>query len=103
MRPFGAADWHAVDAILPDPVNTEHMHFSTWTEQKRRDWFEWCLANKDRADTDVLSWAITLRDDGTVIGWFGIGGSASGPEGERSFGYLLDRAWWNRGYMTEAL
>ncbi|MFO5197509.1 GNAT family N-acetyltransferase, partial [Salmonella enterica subsp. enterica serovar Typhimurium] len=49
-------------------------------------------------------WAITLRDSGTIIGWFGIG-TSSDPDvpGERRFGYLLNRAYWNQGYMTEAL
>jgi ribosomal-protein-alanine N-acetyltransferase len=103
LRPFAPADWDAVDVILSDSLNTQYMHFSKWTEQKRRQWFEWCLANAEQADTDAITWAITLKGSETVIGWFGSGTSDGGRVGERSFGYLLDRAWWNRGYMTEAL
>jgi ribosomal-protein-alanine N-acetyltransferase len=103
LRPLAPADWDVVHALLSDAANIEHMHFSTWTEQKRREWFEWCLANDEQADADAINWAITLKRNERVIGWFGIGASDDGPIGERSFGYLLDRAWWNRGYMTEAL
>jgi RimJ/RimL family protein N-acetyltransferase len=39
-----------------------------------------------------------------MIGWFGIGTSSDAAvPGERRFGYLLNRACWNRGFMTEAL
>jgi RimJ/RimL family protein N-acetyltransferase len=103
LRPFARADWGAVTAMLSDPVNTEYMHFSKWTEQKRREWFEWCLANAEQAGVDAINWAITLKGAETVIGWFFIGTSNGDCVGERSFGYLLDRTWWNRGYMTEAL
>jgi RimJ/RimL family protein N-acetyltransferase len=100
LRQFAPADWDAVHAMLSDPVNTRYMHFSRWTEQKRREWFEWVLANAEQADADAINWAITLKGSETVIGSCFIGTSSVGG---RSFGYLLDRAWWNRGYMTEAL
>jgi ribosomal-protein-alanine N-acetyltransferase len=103
LRPLAPADWDVVHAMLSDAANTEHMHFSRWTDLKRREWFEWCLANDKQANADAINWAITLKRNGRVIGWFGIGASDDGPIGERSFGYLLDRAWWNQGYMTEAL
>jgi ribosomal-protein-alanine N-acetyltransferase len=98
LRPFASGDWDAVNAMLSDPETTRYMHFATWTEDRRRQWFDWCITNAKQNDVDTFNWAITRKDSGDVIGWFGIGGSD-----ERGFGYLLDRASWNQGYMTEAL
>jgi RimJ/RimL family protein N-acetyltransferase len=104
LRPFASSDWDAVNTMLSDPVATRYMHFASWTEDQRRDWFDWCVTNARQPDADALIWAIFRRDPGDVIGWLGIGTSSDfAVPGERSFGYLLDRAVWNRGYMTEAL
>jgi RimJ/RimL family protein N-acetyltransferase len=90
--------------MLSDPVTTRHMHFATWTEDRRRRWFDWCVTNARQPGADATNWAITRKDSGEVIGWFGIGTSHDASvAGEREFGYLLDRASWNHGYMTEAL
>jgi RimJ/RimL family protein N-acetyltransferase len=90
--------------MLSDPLATRFMHFASWTEDQRREWFEWSMTNAEQPDADVLDWAISRKDPGDVIGWFGIGPSSDAAvPGERSFGYLLSRAAWNQGYMTEAL
>lgn len=103
LRPFAPADWPAVNGMLSDPEATRHMHFAHWTEGQRRQWFEWCVANA-AAGAGPITWAVTLKGSGEVIGWFGIGeASRAVVPGERSFGYLLNRTFWNRGYMTEAL
>jgi RimJ/RimL family protein N-acetyltransferase len=104
LRPFVPGDWDAVNSMLADPITTRYMHFATWTEDRRRRWFDWCVTNAQHPDVDALNWAITRKDSGDVIGWFGIGtASDAAVPGERVFGYLLDRASWNQGYMTEAL
>ena len=90
--------------VLSDPEITRYMHFAAWDEEKRREWFEWCIDNNREPDPDVYNWAISLKATDTVIGWLGIG-SASHPtmEHERDFGYVLNRHVWGQGYMTEAL
>lgn len=104
LRQFAPSDWDAINTMLSDPVTTRHMHFATWTEDQRRQWFDWFVTNARQPDADALIWAITRNDSGDVIGYFGIGTSSDAAvPGERSFGYLLDRASWNQGYMTEAL
>ena len=106
LRPFARRDWDAVQTMLSDPETTRYMHFATFTEVERRQWFDRCVANEHQPgdDEDALYWAIARKDAGHIIGWFGIGTSSEAAvPGERRFGYLLDRAWWNRGFMTEAL
>lgn len=90
--------------MLSDPVTTRYMHFATWTEDQRRQWLDWCVTNAQQPEADATNWAMTRRDSRDVIGWFGIGTSSdTAVPGERGFGYLLNRASWNQGYMTEAL
>jgi [ribosomal protein S5]-alanine N-acetyltransferase len=104
LRPFAPADWDLLNAVLSDPASTRYMHFASWTEDQRRRWFERCLSSACDAVAAAANWAIVLKDGGRVIGWFGIGASSHPAlPGERSFGYLIGRAHWNQGYMTEAL
>jgi len=106
LRPFAADDWDAVCALLSDPLIIRYMHFVTWTADQRRQWFEWCVTNEQQPDSDACNWAITRRDAGDVIGLCHSqpsNESDAAIAGERGFGYLLNRAMWNQGYMTEAL
>jgi [ribosomal protein S5]-alanine N-acetyltransferase len=104
LRDFVPFDWDAINMVLSDAEVTRYMHFAYWNEEKRRAWFEECIANSQQPDPDVYNWAISLKDTGKVIGWLGIG-SASHPtmERERDFGYVLNRHFWRRGIMTEAV
>jgi RimJ/RimL family protein N-acetyltransferase len=45
-------------------------------------------------------WAVQERENGAVVGRAGIINPADWPGPE--VGYLLGRAWWGRGYATEA-
>ena len=106
LRPVAHGDWDAVNAMLSDPEITRYMHFVTWTADQRRQWFEWCVTSAQQPDCDALNWVITGRDSGNVIGLCHIDPSNDNDaavRGERSVGYLLNRAAWNQGYMTEAL
>jgi ribosomal-protein-alanine N-acetyltransferase len=55
-----------------------------------------------RAQTErgFSSWAVVERAGGTLIGDAGLGIFA--PTGEVELGYTLARAYWGRGYATEA-
>lgn len=80
------------------------MHFSTWDEAKRREWLTWMVENACDSQRDAYTWAITLRSDGSLIGWFGIGGSENPTQqGSRSCGYALLQRYWGQGYMPEAM
>lgn len=47
-----------------------------------------------------FSWVITSRSDGAVIGM--VSANDDGSASRYSLGYVLARAHWGRGYMTEA-
>lgn len=106
LRQFAPGDWDAVNTMLSDAESLRFMHFATWAEDQRRQWFNGCVTNVSLPpdDADTIYWAITRKDSGEVIGWFGIGTSSDAEvAGERRFGYVLDRTYWNQGFMTEAL
>jgi len=106
LRQFAPGDWDAVNTMLSDPLTIRYMHFVTWTADQRRQWFEWCVTHAQQPDLDALNWAITRKDSGNVIGLCHIGtsnDSDAAVPGERGFGYLLNRATWKQGYITEAV
>jgi hypothetical protein len=39
LRDFNMKDWDALNAIISDPKVTRFMHFASWDEMKRREWF----------------------------------------------------------------
>jgi [ribosomal protein S5]-alanine N-acetyltransferase len=47
---------------------------------------------------DLLTWAITIRESGALIGMIDVR-----VESSAQVGYVIARPYWNRGYMTEAL
>ncbi len=103
LRDFSIKDWDALNAILSDQEVTRFMHFDSWDEAKRREWLARLVQDAYNQERDMYNWAITLRSNGMLIGWFGIGGARHSSEnGIRSCGYALNRRFWEQGYMPEA-
>jgi len=97
LRDFSMKDWDALNAIISDPEVTRFMHFASWEEVKRREWFTRLV--QDVGNQKRYNWAVTLRSNGMLIGWFFIGGAEEGPRG---CGYALNLRFWGQGYMPEA-
>lgn len=98
LRDFSMKDWDALNAIISDPEVTRFMHFASWDEVKRREWFTRLVQDMGNQKREGYNWAITLRSNEMLIGWFFIGGK----EGTRGCGYALNRRFWGQGYMPEA-
>jgi RimJ/RimL family protein N-acetyltransferase len=104
LRAFAQSDWDTVNAIVSDPAVTRYMHFASWDEGKRRNWFAWMIQEAANPRRVRFNWAIVLRTSGLLIGWLFIGGDRDGTEqGTPGCGYALDRTLWGQGYMSEAL
>jgi len=84
-----------------DPEVTKYL---TWRPHGdisvTRDFMKTRLEGYDRSD--FYSWAMELKETGQVVGSIAV---VAQQEDTKSvtIGYCLGRAWWNRGYMTEAL
>ena len=98
---FLPSDWEDIKALLSDPEVTRYLYFADWTEKQLRSWFDRCIEKSVQSDSGTYNWTISLKDSGTIIGWFG----ASRPnipamDNERTFKCALHRKYWRNGYMT---
>ncbi len=94
LRPLTIADADDAYEWLTDPQVTRFMSYLQFTSKQQVE--EWLVSIKDEANI----FAYCLADSGKVIG---SGGIAYHPE-EKAYrlGYNLNRAYWGKGYATEA-
>ena len=101
LRPIAEADAAAAFAeYAADPLVTRYL---TWvphnSEQSCAAFF---AEHGARHVSGALgAYAITRRDNGRLIGAFDLRPDAAGRRID--FGYVLGRAHWRQGYMSEAL
>jgi [ribosomal protein S5]-alanine N-acetyltransferase len=98
LRPFAPGDAEVVHAIYSDPVVMRYVATGPMLD----------LAVTQRLIEDYAAhqarhgysfWAVFERASGMLIGDSGL---YCTPGGEVELGYTLGRAWWGRGYATEA-
>ena len=108
LRVFEEEDLEALQEIRSDPEVGRFSHFHSnleETHQWLQDALDYDRHHAGRQDADrAFNFAIALKEEGTLIGWIGIGRpSRPSPPGELDFGYALNRRFWGQGYMTEAV
>jgi [ribosomal protein S5]-alanine N-acetyltransferase len=97
MRALRVADAEALHPMYSDAeANTYGSHPATVTLADTIERLE-----KAVADTDWRAWAITLKGDDTAIGTVASYEKRQGKVTE--IGYILKRAFWGHGYVTEAV
>ena len=101
LRPIAETDAAAAFAeYAADPLVTRYL---TWvphdSEQSCAAFFAEHAMRA--ADGTLGAYAITLRDNGRLIGAFDLRSDAARHRVD--FGYVLGRAHWRQGYMSEAL
>ena len=67
LRDFVLSDWDALNAFLSDPSVIRFMHFASWDEGKRREWFARLVQDASNPHQDTYNWAITLRSNGLLV------------------------------------
>lgn len=103
IRDFEESDWRAVHVFRSDPEVARYMDFVPETEEQAQEFVKNCIFHNQQEPRFSHNCAIVLKDTQQVIGWIGFGHPSDKSKGDRDFGYALNRAFWNRGYMTEAL
>ncbi len=101
LREYEHGDWPAVLAYQRDP---RYFQFSPWTgrtEAETRDFVAMFMAQQTERPRRIFQLAITLPDDGRVIGSCGIRRKPAN-DWEADLGYELAPEQWGRGYATEA-
>ena len=103
LRPFRADDAEAMFyGWASDPEVTRYL---TWNAHKSIDvtrsiidmWLE------QYKKPERLNFAITLKEDGTLIGGIDVCGYLGGVSGTPVIGAAISKKYWNNGYVTEAL
>lgn len=97
MRPFEMGDASWVFLYASDPEVTRYMD---WPAHKSIDDSVAFIQMNDegRSSGDQYAWAVTTRTDERPIGSIG----CSELTHKVSFGYVLSRDAWGKGYATEA-
>ncbi len=101
LRDFVQADWKAVHEYAQDPQVTAMMDWGPNSVDQTLDFLKRTMEENARPTRRKYGLAITLTaEEGRVIGGARMDFTA-GPR-EADLGYVLNRAYWGRGYATEA-
>ena len=101
LRPFREDDFEALYAIQSDPAVTRYLYWDPRTPDEVRESIQRKIRTSVARPGEPLSIAVTLRDDGALIGdctlfW----SSFEYRQGE--IGFVFNPAFHGQGYATEA-
>lgn len=100
MRPFEIKDAEAVFAYASDEENTRYMLWERHrTIEDTLTFINWELENYKKGN--CYDYAFVLKETGAVIG---SGGSMTvNPPHSAEIGYIIDKKYWGRGLVPEAM
>ena len=101
LREFEEKDWAAVLTYQSDPLYLRYYPWTHRTEQDVREFVQKFLAQREEEPRMKFQLALTLAQDGQLIGNCGIRMKTPAAR-EADIGYELDPRHWGRGYATEA-
>ena len=86
-----------------DPQVTKYLSWGALTREDSARHLAECIAEQDLVERRRYFLAVELRDSARLIGDAGFQWTRrEGRQREGGFGYFLERAYWSRGYGTEA-
>ena len=101
LRDFREEDWHDVHEYDSDPEVVKYMPFGSNTEDETKAFINLVLVNQKAQPRVSYNFALINKSNDKLIGDCSFKlKSAYNKEGE--IGYILNRRYWNQGYMTEA-
>jgi RimJ/RimL family protein N-acetyltransferase len=101
LREFVADDWRAVLAYQGDPLYLRFYDWDTRSEADARAFVNMFIAYQLERPRTKYQLAMTLKEDGALIGNAGIRVNDTRLR-EANIGYELDSLYWNQGFATEA-
>ncbi|UCB43519.1 MAG: GNAT family N-acetyltransferase [Dehalococcoidales bacterium] len=101
LRELQESDFKAVHAYGADPEVVVYMPFGPNTKDDTKEYLKRVLNQQKEQPRIVYTLALVRREDNKLIGSCSIlVRSESNKEAE--MGYILNRSYWNHGYITEA-
>jgi RimJ/RimL family protein N-acetyltransferase len=101
LREYEETDWQAVHAYGSDPVVVRFMPWGPNTEDETREFVERVMAHQWDAQRKEFELAVTLREEGPLIGGCGLSVTDQFHRGGM-LGYCFSHDFWGQGYATEA-
>ena len=101
LRDFREEDWCDVHEYGSDPTVVKYMPFGPNTQDETKAFINRVLGNQKAQPRISYNFALINKLDDKLIGACAVSiKTVESKEGE--IGYILNRNYWNRGYMTEA-
>lgn len=99
MREMKQADFGALCKIMQDE-QTMYAYEGAFSDSEVQDWLDRQIARYQ--DFGFGLWAVCLKDTGEMIGQCGLTMQRWKDTEVLEIGYLFNRAYWHKGYATEA-
>jgi [ribosomal protein S5]-alanine N-acetyltransferase len=99
LREIIGSDFEAIHEYATDSKVFRFMSFGPNTPGETRTFISECDTHRMAIPRHQYHFAITVKGDDSLIGVCGLNES----DGNAEIGYVLNRASWDRGYMTEAV
>ncbi len=100
LREIISDDAETVFQYLSDRDVIDYLEGNTDSIEEAMGYISWCC-DAFQNNTDIR-WGIELKGNRKLIGDCGFG-HIDEPKRPTELGYMLDKEYWNHGYMSEAL
>jgi ribosomal-protein-alanine N-acetyltransferase len=103
LREFQEGDWQAMHEYASDPEVVRYMQWTPKTEEETREYVRRAIANQQEKPRRNYQFVLILKAEKRLIGACSIINVSSPEDGEAGIVYVLNRNFWNQGYMTEVV
>jgi ribosomal-protein-alanine N-acetyltransferase len=101
LREFVEDDWRATWPYESDPEVVRYQSHGVRMPDESRKYIQDSMATVQESPRRIYDLAVVLREDGRLIGRCGLK-VADFEQREGALWYVLDRALWGKGYISEA-
>ncbi|MCI8388596.1 MAG: GNAT family N-acetyltransferase [Clostridiales bacterium] len=101
MREMNQEDYTALCKILQDN-DVMYAYNGAFNDSEVQDWLDRQLARYIEYNHKFGLWAVILKETGEMIGQCGLTKQPWHDEIVLEIGYLFQKAYWHKGYATEA-
>jgi RimJ/RimL family protein N-acetyltransferase len=101
LRDFREEDWRGAHEYGSDAETVKYMPFGPNTEEETKDFISRTLARQKETPRLFYDFAIVNKPGNKLIGSCSVN-IIDAANKEAMIGYILQRDYWNKGYITEA-
>lgn len=99
LRKMNQGDYDALCRILQDP-EVMYAYEHAFSDEEVQDWLDRQIRRYEKYGFGL--WAVILKENEEMIGQCGLTMQDAGGREVVEAGYLFQKAYWHKGYATEA-